>query len=287
MNHEFEVVTDAAIDLPPSCDLKNIVPVAINKGTDTWLYPTKISLDELLDKLKPNAGFTTSTASPARYGLVYDALPDTKILSVHTSSHTSGIVNAAIQQSKEEKYHGRVRIFDTENGSAAAGIMVERAVQESKNGTSIEATENILKLLSDRVIAIAIPDDDLTYLVNCNRVSGVKAKVAQTLQIRPIIKLTRGVIKQFEQVRYPKTASCVTELLTELHKKKGVKQLIVITSTRDAEVKKLIDDIIGRLEKTQLPKAVRKTLNPAVIVNSGPNTFGFVAETEESLNDIF
>lgn len=279
---EFVVATDAAVDLPPSCKVTNIIPVAINTPTESWLYPTEITLPQLLERLTPDAKFTSSAASLENYGVIYDALDDQKVLSVHTGSHTSGVVNVA--RTKSAEYKGRVRIYDTLNGSVAAGMIVERADQASKEGLSVQDTVDVLDLLRDRVIAIAVPDDDLTYLVNSKRAKGVTAMIAETLHVRPIIKLTKGYIGKFEQVRYKKTADRVSELLTELHEKKGVKQLFAITSGNTT----LMEEVINRLTQTDFPiPIIRTSLNPAVIVNCGPNTIGFGAETELPVHDIF
>ena len=279
---EFVVATDAAVDLPPSCKVTNIIPVAINTPTESWLYPTEITLPQLLERLTPDAKFTSSAASLHDYGVIYDALNNQRVFSVHTGSHTSAVKNVA--QIKSAEYKGRVTVYDTLNGSVPAGIIVERADQASKQGLTVQDAIDVLDLLRDRVIAIAVPDDDLTYLVNSKRASGVKARIAETLHVRPIIKLIKGYIGQFELVRNKKAADRVSELLTELHEKKRIKQLFAITSGTST----LMEDVINRLIQNNFPiPFVRTTMNPAVIVNCGPNTIGFGAETELPVHDIF
>ncbi len=113
----------------------------------------------------------------------------------------SGSYNSAktAEELLQEKYPGiQIQIVDTSVNTVLQGNLVLEAVRMQKNGLSFEETVKELEAFREEMKTYFILDNLETLRKN-GRLTGVKAMVVSTLNIKPIMYGDHGVIKQKSQ----------------------------------------------------------------------------------------
>ena len=111
------------------------------------------------------------------------------VVYVSMSSNISGTYNAAVIAAKElmQKYTDRfVHIVDSCGCGFGSGLLAVRAAELSKQGLELEEAAAILDA-EVPYICQYFTVDDLNYLKRTGRVSGVTARIATVLNIKPIL----------------------------------------------------------------------------------------------------
>lgn len=113
----------------------------------------------------------------------------TDIIYISMSSGISGTYNAARIAAEElmELYEGRfVHIVDSLGCGFGNGLLAVRAAELSRNGVDVRKAAEILDEEVPHTCQY-FTVDDLNFLKNTGRVSGVTAKIATVLNIKPIL----------------------------------------------------------------------------------------------------
>ncbi len=113
----------------------------------------------------------------------------TDIIYISMSSGISGTYNAARLAAEElmELYEGRfVHIVDSLGCGFGNGLLAVRAAELSRNGVDVRKAAEILDEEVPHTCQY-FTVDDLNFLKNTGRVSGVTAKIATVLNIKPIL----------------------------------------------------------------------------------------------------
>ncbi|MBQ3876226.1 MAG: DegV family protein [Oscillospiraceae bacterium] len=111
------------------------------------------------------------------------------VVYISMSSNISGTYNAAVIAAKElmQKYTDRfVHIVDSCGCGFGSGLLAVRAAELSKQGLELEEAAAILDAEVPHICQY-FTVDDLNYLKRTGRVSGVTARVATVLNIKPIL----------------------------------------------------------------------------------------------------
>ncbi len=197
---DFFVVTDSMADLPLGVPMPPFAPVRILAGEKEFLSKVNISAEDVLDLIK--RGVTLKTAGASVKGFV-DAIaqhPPGDVLVITMSSKLSGAYNAALSAARIMATRGyRVKVFDSRAGSIAEGLLVEKALELSRE-MSLQSALEELEGLRERV-TLYMTVQDLEYLARSGRVSWAKAWVGRILGISPIITLKDGELVPFKNVR--------------------------------------------------------------------------------------
>ena len=117
------------------------------------------------------------------------------------SSHLSGSYNSAELGKKlyHEKYGDKnIFVCDSESASCGETQLAFKAVEWSKEGRSFEEICQRLAEYRDKMKTYFVLDNLETLRKN-GRLTGIKAFVATTLNIKPVMSATKGVIIQIGQ----------------------------------------------------------------------------------------
>lgn len=190
------IVTDSTADIPPDLVDKNqieVIPNLIVIDGRSFEDGKDISRDQFYSRLPQMTAMpTTATASSGVYQEVYNRLFEQgmeAVLSIHTSSQLSGILNAVTVAARD--YGDRVRVVDSEFTSMGLGFQVLAAAEAAAKELPLD---EVLELLTDvrrrtRVIAMF---DTLEYVRRSGRVSWARARLGSLLQVKPFIELGNG-----------------------------------------------------------------------------------------------
>lgn len=190
------IVTDSTCDLPEELyahyDIR-MIPVKMHVGEDTYLGGQGITREQLFERLaKSDTLPTTSPPTAEEIAAKYrewgaDGRP---ILSLHPSVGLSRTVLRA-EEAARQLPGQTIRVWNSQMVSAALGLQVLTAARAAQAGRTID---QIIPLIQEtyRSGNIMFCIDDLTYLFRGGRIGRVSYYVAQTLNLKPIVKVSKA-----------------------------------------------------------------------------------------------
>lgn len=197
----YKIVVDSCCELPETD--KNdrrfqIVPLGLEVGDYV------IQDDETFDQkefLRQVAAYPlcpkSSCPSPEKFMEAYHDEAE-EVYVVTLSSHLSGSNNSA-ELGKSlyiEKYGDkRIHVVDSESASCGETQIAEKIVEYKEAGLSFEETVKKVEVFKRQMRTYFVLDNLETLRKN-GRLSGVKALVASTLNIKPVMVGNLGVIEQ-------------------------------------------------------------------------------------------
>jgi DegV family protein with EDD domain len=195
----MQIVTDCGVETLPS-EIKGIkihyIPLPITIDGKIYLSRVNITSDEFYN-MQENALEipTTSQPSPGDFKNLYKKLAkeDPDILSIHMSSGFSGTINAARVGARAVP-EANVEFYDTKAVSAAEAWHVEMAAKAIGAGWDKPRILSMLKQVSEATDSL-FTISTLKYLAYGGRISHLKALIASTLSIKPIIGIDKGTGK--------------------------------------------------------------------------------------------
>lgn len=202
----YQIMTDSASDLTPEYVEKNNVTVLSLKyyfGDEeytNYLDYRDLSAKKFYDKLREKEIPKTSQVNIEQFKAGYEKIlkEGKDILVVTLSSGISGTYNSAKMAKKEmlEKYPERkIFVVDSKSASLGVGLIVNKAVKLRDAGISIEEAFKEVEEFVPHV-ANVFTVDDLTYLRDGGRISGIVYLLGTTLRIKPILAASdEGEIK--------------------------------------------------------------------------------------------
>ena len=212
----FQIMTDTSANLPTdlaqSCELTVIpFPFFVNGARHTCLDTEGFDGETFYGAMREGAEVTTSQINPQNY---IDAMRPVlqagqDILFVGMSSGISGAYHSAelaAEELRQEFPLRKIRLVDTIGASLGAGLLALRAVEDKKNGLSLDEIYEKLLDLRHRLCNI-FTVDDLKYLRKGGRLSNLSFIVGTLLQIKPLLKGNEeGKIVAFAKLRGRKKA---------------------------------------------------------------------------------
>ncbi len=139
----------------------------------------------------------SSCPSPEKYREAYHDEAE-EIYVVTLSSHLSGSYNSAElgKSLYEEKYGAKkIHVIDSESASCGETQLAMKIVEYKEAGFSFEETVERVEIFKRQMRTYFVLDNLETLRKN-GRLSGVKALVASTLNIKPVMIGNLGVIEQ-------------------------------------------------------------------------------------------
>lgn len=198
------IVVDSTSDLPTSTmeELGIVmVPLRVHFGTEEFRDRVDLGGEEFFRKLGEAGELpTTSQPSPGEFLQAYRQIPeDEPIISIHVSQKLSGTYDSALLAARE--LPGReIRVVDTGNVTAAAGLLVLVAADMVRAGNSPGEIEKALLEMSQRTRLLAILDT-LKYAVMGGRVSRVQGALGGLLRVKAVMLIHQGQIDRFPPAR--------------------------------------------------------------------------------------
>lgn len=145
------------------------------------------------------------------------------VISIHLSEGISGFVRT-LTAIKEDIKGLQVIPYDSKITSVPMGYMVEKALEMSDNGESLEETLRAIDEIRNTTNAYIIVDD-LDNLVRGGRLTNGAAIIGGLLKIKPILTFEDGKIVLAEKIRSLKKALQRTEEIIEERRQENEKEL--------------------------------------------------------------
>lgn len=279
----YQIVTDSCCDLPYTT-LKeegiDFVSMEIILNDDVFLDDAgeTFDIEEFYNQLKNGALPLTSQVNVSKYvdfftPYVKENIP---VLYVCFSSRLSGSYQSAllaVEMIKEDYPDAEIHVFDTLAASCGQGLMVLDAVQNKRDGLSLE--ENISWLEQEKMnYQHWCTVDDLNHLYHGGRITKGAAAVGELLKVKPIIKINEeGKLVVHQKVRTRKKAlryiaDKVIKCLETLEDPS--EQTVIITNVADVKAAETVKSII--LEKVQPKDILIYNLGPTIASHTGYGT---------------
>ncbi len=197
----YKIVVDSCCELPEK--YKNdsrfqIIPLALEVGDYEVLDDENFNQKEFLEKVAACPACPKSSCpSPERFREAYHDEAE-EVYAVTLSSHLSGSYNSAElgKDLYEEKYGAKkIHVIDSESASCGETQIAMKIMEYKEAGLSFEETVAKVEEFKRRMRTYFVLDNLETLRKN-GRLSGVKALVASTLNIKPVMVGNFGVIEQ-------------------------------------------------------------------------------------------
>ena len=251
---KYKIVVDSCCELPEEL-LKDERFERVPLGLEVGEY--HIEDDDSFDQadfLKRIAECPTcpksSCPSPERFMKAYCADAE-NIYVVTLSSHLSGSYNSAMlgKSLYEEKYGKKnIHVVDSESASGGETQIALKLMELEAKGLPFEnIVEEIEHFRDTRSVYFVL--DNLETLRKNGRLTGVKAFVASTLNIKPVMSAEHGVIVQRGQsIGVKKALAKLAEMIVkEIGSTEGRK--LIITHCNAPERAKQVKELITKLAK--------------------------------------
>lgn len=201
----YKIIVDSCGELPESLKQDSrfeSVPLGLEVGEYLVTDDETFDQAEFLRKVAQYPGCPKSSCpSPERYMQAYEADAD-HIYVVTLSANLSGSYNSAeLGKKLYEEKHGEKNICIIDSCSASCGEtqIALKAMELEEEGLSFEQISERLKQFRDELNTFFVLDNLETLRKN-GRLTGVKAMVASTLSIKPVMGATpEGTIVQLGQ----------------------------------------------------------------------------------------
>lgn len=204
----YKIIGDSCTDLTQElvADFKlQTIPLVVE------IDDYRVSDDEFFDQAEfikrvKDSDNCPKSACPSPEAFMNACECDAKDIFIITlSSHLSGSYNSArmgIEMFKEEYGENakNILLIDSESASAGQLSLVKRIIQLYEKGLNFETVcKKILEIRDMQLTYFII--DSLEPLRKNGRLTGLKALIAETLNIKPIMGGDHGVIVKFGQAR--------------------------------------------------------------------------------------
>ena len=229
----YKIVVDSCCDLPEEYRKDprfEIVPLGLEVGDYHIMDDDNFNQKEFLEKVATSDQCPKSACpSPDRYMRAYTTDAE-DVYVVTLSSHLSGSYNSAILG--KEIYHeelGDKNIYVADSLSAACGEtqIALKAMELAESGLSFEEVIPLLETYRDRMNTYFVLDN-LDTLRKNGRLSGMKAFVASTLNIKPICAGNHGdIVQRGQGVGIKKALIKMTELVVRETEHPEEKRLMI------------------------------------------------------------
>ena len=229
----YKIVVDSCCDLPEEYRKDprfEVVPLGLEVGDYHIMDDDNFNQKEFLEKVATSDQCPKSACpSPDRYMRAYTTDAE-DVYVVTLSSHLSGSYNSAILG--KEIYHeelGDKNIYVADSLSAACGEtqIALKAMELAESGLSFEEVIPLLETYRDKMNTYFVLDN-LDTLRKNGRLSGMKAFVASTLNVKPIRAGNHGdIVQRGQGVGIKKALIKMTELVVRETEHPEEKRLMI------------------------------------------------------------
>ncbi|MBQ6574652.1 MAG: DegV family protein [Lachnospiraceae bacterium] len=199
----FKVIGDSCCDFTKLQMKKgNVVrvPMSVIIGGVEYRDDGRRTQEEWIKLIKEDPGYPRSACpSPEEFLNAFDENCDNYVVTI--SSKLSGVYNSAMvakDMFEDEHEDAKIHIFDSKSAAAGEHVLVEKIIEFAEMGCSFEEVVKKVETFRDEMYTIFVLDDLETFKKN-GRLKGVKALVATTMNVKPVLIGVDGEIKQIDQ----------------------------------------------------------------------------------------
>lgn len=202
----YLILCDSCTDLTPELKEKPeiiSIPLAIMINGKSLIDDKNFNVIEFIEEMKASKDAPKSACpSPDDYMKYFDKADEIYIITI--SNKLSGSYNSAklaVDLYEEENGNKNIHIIDSRAASAAETLLVMKLLELKNLGFSFEETVKKIEEFNDAK-DIKFVLESLENLRKNGRLTGLKAFVAEALNIKPIMTATKeGIIEKVDQAR--------------------------------------------------------------------------------------
>lgn len=272
---KIKIITDSTADLSKDLyDKHNIevLPLLISFGEESYLDGVEISAEKVFERIEQDDILpTTAQVTPNRFMEAYKKYLDEgyKIISIHMSSAMSGTYQSACI-AKDSLESDDIVIIDSQNVTAALGILVLKAVKLKEKGYDIFQIEKELNKIKDNV-ELSVCFESLEYLVRGGRISKTAGIVGSVLGIKLILEIKDGLMSVKDKIRGTKKA--IKKIISDLENADLDEEVpVILINVDNIEIKEALKEYM----KENNVDFVECPVGSTVSIHSGPNCCGLV-----------
>ena len=275
---QIAVVTDSTADIPPELAEQLGIQVVANTIVvegQSLEDGKDLSREDFYTRLPQMKSFpTTATASSGLYQELYERLLGNgyrEVLSIHTSSLLSGIINAA--SAAAQAAGSRVHVIDSGAVSMALGFQVLAAAEAARENAALETVLKRIEDVRRRVRLIAMLDT-LEFVRRSGRVSWARARLGELLHVKPFLEVRGGEVHSLGEAR---TRRKGTQRLLEFLRELGpLERLAVLHSNAEADARQFLAQVDQPVEREPLIINITTVIGAHV----GPGALGIAAVSQ-------
>ena len=245
----FKIVVDSCCELPEpykSAPNTEFVPLGISVGDYHIMDDETFNQAEFLQKVREYDGVPKSACpSPDRYMRAFDCDYD-DIYVITLTAKLSGSYNSALLGRNlyfDEKGKRNIHVFDSESASGGEAQVAMTAWKYAEQGLPFEEVVKKTEAFRDNMKTYFILDS-LEALRKNGRMSNVKAMVASTLNIKPVMGGDHGLIElRGQAIGMKKAIIKMIEIMEKEATNPGERSL-VITHCNCSERAHVVRDMI-------------------------------------------
>lgn len=268
---KIKIITDSTAYLEEDfIEKEGISVVGLNYviGGKSYTESKPGTFDEFFNKLSTSDLFPTTSQPPA--GEFIKAYEDAfnegydHIIVVLLSSKLSGTYNSALlgKSTLEDK---SISIIDSQVSAGGLFILIKEALALIKENKDIDYITNRLNEMK-KDIRIFLTTDSLEYLSRGGRISDFKSKLANVLNIKPIIELKDGELQLAEKSRGSKKArNLLCSKIAEARREVIIHHVMNIDLAKELE---------GSIKDQYKLDVSIKELGPVIGSHLGPGAIG-------------
>ena len=272
---KIKIITDSTADLSKEIYEKydiEVLPLLINFGEESYLDGVEINPQKVFERIeKEDVLPTTAQVIPNRFIEAYKKYLSEgyKIISIHMSSTMSGTYQSACI-AKEALETQDIVVIDSQNVTAALGMLVIKAAKLRERGYNIAKMEEELNNIKQK-IKVSIYFNSLEYLVRGGRISKTAGIVGGILSIKLILEIKEGLMSVKDKLRGNKKS--VNKIISDLENANLDDQVpVILIDVNNIEIK----EALRQYMKSNKVNFVECPVGSTVCIHSGPGCCGLV-----------
>lgn len=250
----YKIVVDSCCELPETLwkdDHFERVPLGLEVGAYQILDDDDFDQQDFLKRVAESPVCPKSSCpSPERFMEACHVAAD-HVYVVTLSSHLSGSYNSAVLSKNlyQETYGPKqIHVVDSESASCGETQIALKLMELEEEGLPFETIVEKIEAFRDAMNTYFILDNLETLRKN-GRLSRVKALVASTLSIKPIMGADKGtIIQRGQAIGMKKALSKMVELIVSEIKDSTSKRLLITHCNASQRAELLKNMILSKLE---------------------------------------
>ncbi|MBR3305799.1 MAG: DegV family protein [Lachnospiraceae bacterium] len=199
----YKVIADSCCDFTKLDYRKgNVesVPMSVMIGGVDYLDDGKRTQEDWINLIKADSGYPQSACpSPDAFLNVFEEGKDNYVVTL--SSKLSGVYQSAMLAKEifeEDHEDTNIHVFDSLSAAAGEHLLYDAIAERAEAGMDFDKIVEEVEALRDSMKTIFVLDDLETFKRN-GRLKGIKALVATTMNIKPVLIGKDGLIEQIDQ----------------------------------------------------------------------------------------
>jgi len=281
---DIALVTDSIADLPKKyIDENQIHVIPINLIIDETKYLDKITVNsdnfyDLVDQAQEYPTSAQPSIKTVEDKLSFLADHYDSIIVITVSSKLSGTYETVKSAVKNINNGTKISVIDSKLDSGAQGLVIMEAAEKIREGKEHEEiVDHVEEIKKNTYIYVSV--DNFDYMVRGGRVSPLKGKLGNLLNLKPIVSLDKegnGIAfdKAFSKRGITKK---IKNIIEEHQKTSGIKKYSIVHGDGISRAERYKDIFIQLLGEQ--PEFIEE-ISPVIGLSAGRNSVAISVMTE-------